>query len=211
MDDEDDVDKVDDEAKSAADADDADKMDTDASARPKATPASAKPAQRYRLSHFFKALTVDFDRSRGRTGADVSVEWKKPDRTPASSTLPAAADFDELVFKRNGDENMNVTINLYRDETPPNDRFEISPDLAEIVDMHEGSRPEILMGLWEYIKLMNLQEDVEKRNFRCDELLRKVCLSDIDSHFSEHYLTSYRLLARKLAIFPSFKTTSKVT
>jgi len=30
------------------------------------------------------------------------------------------------------------------------------------------------MGLWEYIKLMELQEDEEKRNFRCDELLRRV-------------------------------------
>jgi SWI/SNF-related matrix-associated actin-dependent regulator of chromatin subfamily D len=82
------------------------------------------------------------------------------------------ADFDEFTFKRNGDENMNITINLYRHEDP--ERYELSPDLAEIVDMHEATRQEAVMAVWEYIKLMNLQEDEEKRNFRCDDLLRKV-------------------------------------
>lgn len=174
MDDEEDVDKSDDEAKSVADGADADKMDTDTPAKPKPKPTPAKPAQRYRFSHFFKALTVEFHRSQGRTGPEPSVEWKKPDRTPASANLPAAADFDEFTFKRSGDENVNITINLHRDETPPNDRYELSPALADVVDMNEGSRPEIIMGLWEYIKLMNLQEDEEKRNFRCDDLLKKV-------------------------------------
>jgi len=188
LDDEEDADKTDGEGKSTADADDADKMETDAPAKPKPKPASAKPSQRYRFSHFFKALTVDFERNRGRTGADASVEWKKPDRTPASVNLPAAADFDEFTFKRSGDENMNITINLSRDETPPNDRFELSPELAEVVDMHEGSRPEIIMGLWEYIKLMNLQEDEEKRNFRCDDLLKKVCFCSILMVTSKQWL-----------------------
>lgn len=148
-------------------------METDTASKPKQQrPASAKPGERYRFSHFFKMLTVDFDRKRAIVGTEASVEWKKPDKTPASSNLPAAADFDELTFKRNGDENQNITINLFRHE---DDRFEVSPDLAEIIDMREATRQEAVMGLWEYIKLMNLQEDEEKRNFRCDELLRKVC------------------------------------
>ncbi|KAL1873087.1 hypothetical protein VTK73DRAFT_1139 [Phialemonium thermophilum] len=177
LDDEDDVDEAEGDTKSGVDAgaDHVDKMDTDDQpAKPKAKQAAALPPQRSRFSHFFRSLTVDFDQSRGRSGADVSVEWKKPDRAPASSNLPAAADFDEFTFKRNGDENMNITINLYRDETPHNETFELSPELAEIVDMREATRSEVIMGLWEYIKLMNLQEDEEKRNFRCDELLRKV-------------------------------------
>jgi SWI/SNF-related matrix-associated actin-dependent regulator of chromatin subfamily D len=147
-------------------------MDTDmASKQNPQKPVSAKPGQRYRFSHFFKALTVDFDRNRGRVGNEPGVEWKKPDKTPASSNLPAAADFDELTFKRVGDDNQNITINLFRHE---DDRFEVSPELAEIIDMREATRQEATMGLWEYIKLMNLQEDEEKRNFRCDDLLKKV-------------------------------------
>lgn len=177
LDDEDDGGKEDDEAKTENKDDGGDKMETDSPNKPKAKPASAKHGQRYRFSHFFKALTVDFERPKsGRPSVETSVEWKKPDRTPAGSNLPAAADFDELTFRRNGDENVNITINLYRHEDP--ERFELSPDLAEIIDMREATRQEAVMGLWEYIKLMNLQEDEEKRNFRCDDLLKRVIMRD---------------------------------
>jgi SWI/SNF-related matrix-associated actin-dependent regulator of chromatin subfamily D len=131
-------------------------------------PAASKTTT-HRLSHFFRALSVDFPSSRG---PEQSVEWKKPDRTQASSHLPAAADFDELTFKRTGDENMNITIHLHRHEDP--ERFLLSPELQDVIDMKEATRQEAVMGLWEYIKASNLQEDEEKRNFRCDDLLRKV-------------------------------------
>lgn len=130
-----------------------------------------------RFSHFFKGLNVEFDRSRFRNGAEQTVEWKKPEPTARNQTaanLPAAADFDEFTFKRNGDENMNITINLHRQESP--EKYSLSPELAEVIDMHEATQQEAVMGLWEYIKLMGLQEDEEKRNFRCDELLKKVCV-----------------------------------
>lgn len=150
-----------------------DKMDEDraADAGPKALPNAP---QKKRFSHFFKSMNVEFDASRFRTGAEQNVEWKKPDppRNPNPTSLPAAADFDELTFKRNGDENMNITINLHRHEIT--ERYKLSPDLAEVVDMNEASQQEAVMGLWEYIRLMGLQEDEEKRNFRCDELLKKV-------------------------------------
>ncbi|KAK0612821.1 hypothetical protein B0T17DRAFT_541850 [Bombardia bombarda] len=177
LDDEDDSSKDEDDAKAGSSGEDGDKMETDVPVKPRTKPIPAKPGQRYRFSHFFKALTVDFDSPKsGRPGADTSVEWKKPDRTPAGSNLPAAADFDELTFKRNGDENANITINLYRHEDP--ERFELSPELAEIIDMREATRQEAVMGLFEYIKLMKLQEDEEKRNFRCDETLKKVLQRD---------------------------------
>ncbi|KAL2167960.1 hypothetical protein VTG60DRAFT_599 [Thermothelomyces hinnuleus] len=150
---------------------DGDKMETDSPSKTKAKPT---PTKRPRLSHFFKAITVEFDRPKsGRQGAETTVEWKKPDKPPAGAgNLPAMADFDEFTFKRNGDENVNITINLYRHEDP--ERFELAPALAEIVDMREATRQEAVMALWEYIKLMNLQEDEEKRNFRCDDLLKKI-------------------------------------
>lgn len=157
------------------DDEDEDKDDKDDNKIDKSTEtrlASAKRADRSRFSHFFKAMTVDFDRSKSRAAADAIVEWKKPDKTAAGSNLPAAADFDELTFKRNGDENTNITIKLYRHEEP--ERFTLSPALAEIVDMQEATRAEVIMGIWDYIKVMKLQEEEEKRNFRCDELLRRV-------------------------------------
>ncbi|KAK3990516.1 putative 3-phosphoinositide dependent protein kinase-1 [Cladorrhinum sp. PSN332] len=172
LDDEDDLDRSDDdEEKTKEGGADSDKMETDG--KPKPTAAAAKPGQRSRFSHFFKALTVDFDRPKpGRQSADTSVEWKKPVKTPAGSALPAMADFDEFVFKRNGDENTNITINLFRHEEP--ERFELSPELSDITDMHEATPQEAVAAVYEYIRLMKLQEDDEKRNFRCDDLLKRV-------------------------------------
>ncbi|KAI1780239.1 hypothetical protein F4818DRAFT_395058 [Hypoxylon cercidicola] len=162
LDDDDDLDQDDDSEDGNGRSEDLDRMEED----PK--PKSPK-APKYRFSHFFKALNVDFPSS--RKGIDQSVEWKKPERAGPSSSLPAAADFDELTFKRSGDENINITINLYRHEEP--ERYAVSQDLEDIVDLSEATRLEIVMGIWEYIKLMGLQEDEEKRNFRCDDLLRK--------------------------------------
>ncbi|KAI5926073.1 putative SWI-SNF complex subunit [Camillea tinctor] len=165
LEDDDDLGKEDASESSKENSDDPDRMDEDgpSDAKPKASKAPT-----YRFSHFFKALSVDFPVN--RKGDDQSVEWKKPERVGGSSNLPAAADFDELTFKRSGDENINITINLFRHEEP--ERYAVSPELEEIVDMTEATQQDIVMGIWEYIKLMGLQEDEEKRNFRCDDLLR---------------------------------------
>lgn len=167
LEDDDDPDKDDstDETK-AAENDDGDKMDEDSDAK-----AKAVKAPRYRFSHFFKALNVDFPAN--RKGIDQGVEWKKPERTGTSSNLPAAADFDEMTFKRSGDENLNITINLSRHEEP--ERYALSPDLQEVVDKTEATRQEVVMAIWDYIKFMGLQEDEDKRTFRFDDLLKKVC------------------------------------
>ncbi|RDW66143.1 hypothetical protein BP6252_09778 [Coleophoma cylindrospora] len=148
-------------------ADGADPMDEDEKEKKKKT-----PVKQSKFSHFFKAMTVDFDRSRAKDGAEQSVEWKKPVVAPNSANLPNAADFDQLEFKRGGDENVNITINLTRDEAP--ERFTLSPALAEIMDTREATRAEVVMGVWDYIKIMGLQEDDEKRTFRCDDLLKQI-------------------------------------
>jgi SWI/SNF-related matrix-associated actin-dependent regulator of chromatin subfamily D len=131
------------------------------------------PGKKYKLSHFFKAMTVDFDnRNKAKDGADQSVEWKKPSVAPNATNLPNAADFDQLEFKRGGDENINITINLVRDEA--HERFAVSPALADVLDSKEATRAEAVMGVYEYIKANGLQEDDEKRSFDCDDRLNAV-------------------------------------
>lgn len=133
------------------------------------------PAKQYKFSHFFKSMTVDFDRSKAKDGQDQSVEWKKPVVAANATNLPNAADFDQLEFKRGGDENTSITISLTRDETP--ERYQLSEDLADILDTDEATRAEAVMGIWDYIKAMGLQEDDEKRSFDCDDRLRRVRMS----------------------------------
>lgn len=121
-----------------------------------------------KFSDFFKAITVE------RTSLahhEQILDWKKGENTAKSQPNPS---FDEFTFKRNGDETLNITIHLHRQEAPV--RYELSPELAEVTDMRDATQQEAVMGMWEYIRHLGLQEDEEKRNFRCDELLKRVCL-----------------------------------
>ncbi|KAB8294184.1 hypothetical protein EYC80_009622 [Monilinia laxa] len=163
--DDDDEDSEDSEDEYETAEDGADAMDLDKKKKTKS------PGRLYKLSHFFKSMTVDFDRNqRTKDGADQGVEWKKPSVAPNANGLPAAADFDQLEFKRSGDENCNIVINLVRDETP--ERFQLSPVLSAILDTNVGTREEVTMGIWSYIKAMGLADDDEKRTFELDERLK---------------------------------------
>ncbi|KAH6713663.1 hypothetical protein BKA61DRAFT_46783 [Leptodontidium sp. MPI-SDFR-AT-0119] len=160
-----------DEADDGLESDDSDDEDDAMDEDGKEEKKTAKPPTKlYKLSHFFKAMTVDFDRNKSKDGADQSVEWKKPAVAPNTANLPNAADFDQLEFKRGGDENVNITINLVRDENP--ERFQLSPVLADILDTNVATRAEAIMGIWEYVTAMGLQEEDEKRTFECDDRLR---------------------------------------
>ena len=93
----------------------------------------------------------------------MQIEWKKQ---------PSQGELDCLDFQRKGDENLNITINLVRDEK--SERFRLSQALSSALDMEEADRAEVVMGIWEYVKAMGLQEDEERRTIRCDERLRQV-------------------------------------
>ena len=84
-------------------------------------------------------------------------------------------EFDCLQFSRASQENLNVTISLVRDETP--ERYKLSKELADVLDTEEETRSGIVLGIWDYIRAMGLQEDEEKRQVRCDDRLRAVCSS----------------------------------
>lgn len=156
-----------DDSEDEDEAKDNDAMEEDGKEKKKSKPS----AKQYRFSHFFKAMTVTFDQNKTKDGADQIVEWKKPAVAP-NAPLSSAADFDQLEFKRGGDENTNITINLVRDENP--ERFRLSPALAEILDANEATRAEAVMGIWDYVRVMGLQEDDEKRSFDCDDRLKAV-------------------------------------
>lgn len=152
-----------------------DAMETDGGDAGKAKPTPRIPERR-KLSHFFKQITIDFDRSKSlQPDGYTQIEWKKPDPRSNQPNTSDQANFDCLEFERKSDENINVTIKLYRDEQP--ERFQLSPALARLLDTEEDDRAGVVMGIWGYIQEMNLQEDEESRKIRCDENLRAVRLS----------------------------------
>ncbi|GAB7366858.1 hypothetical protein MBLNU230_g1028t1 [Neophaeotheca triangularis] len=129
---------------------------------------------RPKLSHFFKAITIDFDRSPSlQPDGYSSIEWRKPQQNSANYDPNSAENsFDTLEFERKGDENMNVTINLVRDER--SERYKLSPALADLLDTDEEDKAGAVQGVWEYCRAMGLQEDEDKRSIVCDEPLRKL-------------------------------------
>ncbi|KAF2757807.1 hypothetical protein EJ05DRAFT_477023 [Pseudovirgaria hyperparasitica] len=149
---------------------DQDAVDQDGDNTTKRT--ATKPAstsQRTKLSHFFKSIIIDFDRSKHlQPDGFTQIEWKRP-TDPASQE----ANFDSLEFERKSDENINVTVNLVRDDQP--ERFRLSKPLAELLDTEEDERANVMMGIWNYIKAQNLQEDEDTRRVQCDARLKAVC------------------------------------
>jgi SWI/SNF-related matrix-associated actin-dependent regulator of chromatin subfamily D len=134
------------------------------------------PAQRPRLSHFFKAITVDFDRNPNLQPDGYSqIEWRKPLSNNKGATADSSStevNFDTLEFERKTDENMDVTINLTRDEK--HERFKLSPALADLLDTDEDDKTGVVQGIWDYCRANGLQEDDDKRKIVFDEPLRKV-------------------------------------
>ncbi|KAL5048013.1 hypothetical protein BDW71DRAFT_196414 [Aspergillus fruticulosus] len=135
--------------------------------------AAATKRSKQRFSQFFKSITVDFDKSPSTSPDEMqTITWTKPQVPPNAVNLPPNADFDSVQFSRASQENLNVTISLVRDETP--ERYKLSKELAEVLDVEEETRSGIVLGIWDYIRAMELQEDEEKRLVRCDDRLRAI-------------------------------------
>jgi SWI/SNF-related matrix-associated actin-dependent regulator of chromatin subfamily D len=127
-----------------------------------------------KFTHFFKAMTVDFDNPNNPMKVpgdpNMTVEWKK------GADPRFSGDYDRITFERKADENINITIALTRDEQP--ERYKLSPELADLLDMEEADRAEVVMGIWDYVRAMGLQEDEERRSIQCDEPLKRVFGTD---------------------------------
>ena len=54
----------------------------------------------------------------------------------------------------------------------------MSPELSALLDIKEDSRIGVVTALWNYIKVNNLQDKVDRRIIRPDERLRSVRVFD---------------------------------
>ena len=126
------------------------------------------------FSSFFKKISVEYDRPKElQPDGFVAVEWKKPDGSLRNArNASSQAEFDDLHFERKGDENMNVTIKLYRDESP--ETYKLDYWLAKICDSKQATREEVNYAVWEYIKYWGLPRDEATRKITCDDWFRNV-------------------------------------
>ncbi|KAG9682846.1 hypothetical protein KCU95_g13986, partial [Aureobasidium melanogenum] len=122
------------------------------------------PMAPIKMSHFFKRVTVDFNRPAALQSNDFNkIEWIKKDGEP---------DVDCIAFGRKSDEELQVTINLYLDEQP--ERFKLSPPLAWLLDMDTATRADVVQGIWDYARLFKLTDPEDERRVTCDETLKQL-------------------------------------
>ncbi|PWW74746.1 hypothetical protein C7212DRAFT_298809 [Tuber magnatum] len=159
--------------------DDAAEIDPDSDLNLEPTPGSVDPIQppKKKFSHFFKGITVELDRNKDIHPEGNIIEWRKPAANAPPGAVPQGPlEFDGFEFERKGDENVNCTIKLIRDEIP--DRFRLNPALADLLDTKEDTRAGIVMGIWEYVRINGLQDPDERRTINCDENLKKIFAQD---------------------------------
>ena len=160
--------------------DDDDAMDETAPNESTNKPPKPPTKPRQKMSSFFKSIVVEYDRNKNlQSDSGGFIEWNKKISSNPSG-VPNDPDFDCFEFERKSDENINCTVNLFRDETP--ERYLLSKELAEIMDMEEATRDRVVMGIWEYAKALHLQQDEEKRIIQCDDQLRAVRIPSSNVH-----------------------------
>ena len=168
--------------------------DEPAAKRPRLTQS---PTSRKKLSHFFKSMSIEFDRSPTLQPDNFSgILWERPSINFNNPTdLPSQSDFDCLEFTRKSDENINITVKLIRDEKP--ERYKLAPQLAELLDTEVADLTTVLMAIWQYVKAGGLQDETEGRRVRCDPRLHAVSrASAVYKLFVDEILTVHRFLPR---------------
>ncbi|KIP06774.1 hypothetical protein PHLGIDRAFT_106629 [Phlebiopsis gigantea 11061_1 CR5-6] len=118
-----------------------------------------------KFSTFVKHLVVEMDRDPAQYPDSNTVEWV---RNPSQPAPPQ----DGFAIRRRGDAATRIRIVLHLEQQP--EVYKIHPDLGNILGMKEESRVGVVQALWNYIKLNDLQDKVDRRLIRADAQLRGI-------------------------------------
>lgn len=139
-----------------------------------------------KFSNYLKSLIVEFE---GESNGSVTVvEWNKYNEKCLNS--------DGFEIKRpirnEEKEEIPCKIHLQFDFTP--EKYRLSPDLSNLLNLKLATRPTIVVALWQYIKLHKLQESDEKKIINNDSALQelfkvnRMSFSDIPVLIEPHLL-----------------------
>ncbi|KAL0952805.1 hypothetical protein HGRIS_007029 [Hohenbuehelia grisea] len=116
-----------------------------------------------KFSTFIKRMIVELERDPTVYPDGNIIEWP---RAPGHHNPTQ----DGFTIRRTGDTPTKVRIVLYLENYP--EQFKVMPELGNILGLKEESRVGIIQALWNYIKVQNLQDKVDRRLVRADEALR---------------------------------------
>lgn len=119
-----------------------------------------------KFSSFLSRTIVEFDKNQ-YPGSDNIIEWQRSSTTTET---------DGFEINRMISIPTHSTILLYLEHAPA--KYKLDKHLADILDLHTATRPSVILGLWEYIKSKNLQNEQNPENINCDAYLRRIFRKD---------------------------------
>lgn len=122
-----------------------------------------------KFTDLVRSVVIEEDRGFGGLYTEGPIlEYHKPPNQNGSTTpaLPG------LEIKRKGDSDVQLKIHMTLENNP--ERYKIQTKLAELLDMPEASRQEIIVGLWRYVQAEKLQDGEDKRLVHADAPLREI-------------------------------------
>ena len=138
---------------------------------------------------------------------DFALQWRRPQAVPPNAPTP----LDGFTVRRTGDSPTKVRVMMYLEHYP--DNFKVQPALGTLLDIKEESRLGIVTALWNYIKINNLQDKVDRRIIRLDDKLKMVrfspslCLSNASSFLCPRFSSPRPSLSSSC---PNLSTTSSL-
>ncbi|KAM6493215.1 SWI/SNF complex protein [Amanita muscaria] len=128
---------------------------------------SRDKAPQRKFSTLVKRMVVELDRDPTAYGDGNIVEWP---RAPG----PHNPVLDGFTIRRTGDSQTRIRVILYLDHFP--EQYKVLPELApvNVIGIKEESRIGVIQALWNYIKLLNLQDKIDRRLIKADDKLLPV-------------------------------------
>ena len=110
------------------------------------------PTNPPRFSNFVKKVVVELkrDESLYPQGNIIEVCYNKHSH-PQWEKKPGEPESDGFEIKRRGDTDVPVKILLYLDRHP--EKFKLSPSLGHLLDIHTDTMPNVLVAIWQYVKV----------------------------------------------------------
>lgn len=122
-----------------------------------------------KFSSFVKHMVVELERDPAQYPESNVVEWV---RNP-TQTVPS---LDGFAVRRRGDVPLKIRVVIHLEQQP--EVYRVHPELGNILGIKEDTRVGVVQALWNYIKLQDLQDKVDRRLIRADAQLRGIFGAD---------------------------------
>ena len=100
--------------------------------------------------------------------AKRNIKWHR------AGVIPAPPPVDGFTVRRTGDAPVKARVTIHLEHYP--EQFKLGPELSSLLEIKEDSRIGVVTALWNYMKLNNLQDKVDRRLIRADDRLKAVSI-----------------------------------